>query len=85
MSNQQPPYNPFMFPFPFHYPPPPFMNPMIPPQPRNPPNMQNGECIPTQKPFPMYPFGYPPYPMMYGPPPHQYFPFYDQKVGPKDI
>jgi len=86
MSNQQPPYNPFMFPFPFHYPPPPpFMNPMMPPQPRNPQNLQSGVTMPSQKPFPMPPFSYPPFPMMYGPPMPQYFPFYDQKVGPKEI
>lgn len=85
MSNQQPPYNPFMFPFQFHYPPPPFMNAMMPPQPRNPQNMQSGENIPSQKPFPMPPFGYPPFPMMYAPPPHQYYPFYDQKVSQKDL
>jgi hypothetical protein len=61
------------------------MNPIIPPQPRNPQNILPGETIPSQKPFPMHPFGYPPFPMMYGPPIPQYYPFYDPKVGPKDV
>lgn len=85
MSNQQPPYNPFMFPYPYQYPPPPFMNPMMAPPVRNPSAPSPGELSSVQKSFPMPPFGYPPYQMMYPPPPYQFFPYYEHKVHPKEF
>lgn len=85
MSNQHPAFNPYMYSFPFPYPPHPFMNPMMPHQARNMsvPNM--GESMPPKKAFPAVPYGYPPYPMMYPPSPYPFFPFYEPKTPARDV
>lgn len=73
--------------FPFPYPPPPFINPMmnVPPKP-NPNNGQEEHYPPPGMPIP--PFGYPPYPMMFPPPPEAFFRFHEKNMmnkGPQDL
>lgn len=65
---EPPPFNPFMFPFPYPFAPPPFMNPMMGMPPKCAPGKESEHHYPPPG-MQMPPFPFPPYPMMYPPPP----------------